>query len=411
MTHFPLRFCMISTFYPPYHLGGTGVFVHNLSNELARRGHSVHVIHSQDAYRLLTGGNPTAEYEPHPNIVVHDLGNPLGILSLVATHQTGHPVFQARQLRAILSQGFDVIHYHNVSLIGGPQVLAWGDGIKLYTLHNHWLVCPTHELFRFNRLACHDPRCLTCTLIHKRPPQWWRYSQLIENAVRHVDRFLAPARFMGDKHAAMGLDIPVTHLPPFLSRAAAPLPDRAPTGTVDKPYFLFVGRLEKLKGLHTLIPLFRDYPKAQLLIAGTGSFERHLRQLADGSENVHFLGRLSQPQLQPLYRHAVALVVPSVTYEVAPLVIGEAFRQRTPAIVRNLGAMPEIVHESGGGLAYDTDDELIAAMNRLVDHPAERDRLGKRGYDATQQLWSPEAHLARYFAIIEEVAAEKRQNQ
>jgi hypothetical protein len=30
---------MISTFYPPYNFGGDGIFVHQLSNELARRGH------------------------------------------------------------------------------------------------------------------------------------------------------------------------------------------------------------------------------------------------------------------------------------------------------------------------------------------------------------------------------------
>jgi glycosyltransferase involved in cell wall biosynthesis len=41
----------------------------------------------------------------------------------------------------------------------------------------------------------------------------------------------------------------------------------------DGPFFLFVGRLEKLKGLQTLIPVFRRYLKAQLLIAGTGSYE------------------------------------------------------------------------------------------------------------------------------------------
>ena len=43
---------MITTFYPPYNFGGDGVFVQRLSNELARRGHLVEVIHCTDAYRL-----------------------------------------------------------------------------------------------------------------------------------------------------------------------------------------------------------------------------------------------------------------------------------------------------------------------------------------------------------------------
>jgi hypothetical protein len=53
----PLRFCMITTFYPPYNFGGDGIFVHCLSNELARPGHYVDGIHCIDARwraRLLT---------------------------------------------------------------------------------------------------------------------------------------------------------------------------------------------------------------------------------------------------------------------------------------------------------------------------------------------------------------------
>jgi glycosyltransferase involved in cell wall biosynthesis len=51
-----------------------------------------------------------------------------------------------------------------------------------------------------------------------------------------------------------------------------------------------------------------------------------------------------------------------VWYENFPLVIIEAFRQRTPVIVRNLGGMLEIVAESGGGFVYETDEELVAAL-------------------------------------------------
>jgi len=40
----PLRFCMITTFYPPYNFGGDGAFVHYLSNELSKRGHHVDFI-------------------------------------------------------------------------------------------------------------------------------------------------------------------------------------------------------------------------------------------------------------------------------------------------------------------------------------------------------------------------------
>src|SRR5512132_636493 len=137
----PLRFCMITTFYPPYNFGGDGIFVHRLSNELARRGHQVDVIHCIDAYRMVAGRDPANDYDNHPNVKVHGLKSALGWLSPLATQQTGLPFFKSRELHAVLGQNFDVIHYHNISLLG-PKVLQYGRGLKLYTMHEYWLVCP-----------------------------------------------------------------------------------------------------------------------------------------------------------------------------------------------------------------------------------------------------------------------------
>jgi hypothetical protein len=44
---------MITTFYPPYAFGGDGVYVQQLSNELAKRGHQVEVVHCRDTYNVL----------------------------------------------------------------------------------------------------------------------------------------------------------------------------------------------------------------------------------------------------------------------------------------------------------------------------------------------------------------------
>jgi glycosyltransferase involved in cell wall biosynthesis len=336
---------MITTFYPPYNYGGDGIFVHRSSNELARGGHKADVIHCIDAYRL-GGGMPSGGYRDHPNVTVHGLKSRFGFLSPLATQQSGFPFFKLARIQQILKKGFDVIHYHNISLVGGPKILEYGDGIKLYTMHEYWLVCPTNVLFRFNRAACTRPFCFSCSLTYKRPPQLWRYSGLLEESVKHVNVFIAPSRFCKNKHLQMGLNVPIVHLPNFVPWPEAVLPTTDPlNGVVPKePYFLYVGRLEKLKGLQTLIPSFRRYPKAQLLVAGAGSYESRLRQLAEDSVNIRFLGHVAERQLQALYRQAVALIVPSINFEVtSPLVILEAFRQRTPVISRNLGAMPEII--------------------------------------------------------------------
>lgn len=406
ITDRPLRFCMITTFYPPYNFGGDGIYVHRLSNELARRGHSVDVIHCIDSYRFLAGREPETTYEEHPNVTVHGLKSPFGFVSPLATQQTGFPFFKSSRIRQILDKGFDVIHYHNISLVGGPKILEYGQGIKLYTMHEYWLICPTHVLFKFNRAACTRPQCFACSLTYKRPPQWWRYSSSLETAVKHVDTFIAPSRFSKDIHHKMGLSVPIVHLPNFVPsdpEATPPSPEQLGEAP-KKLYFLFVGRLEKLKGLQTLIPVFRNHRRAQLLIAGTGDYESQLRQLAGASTNIRFLGYVSGPQLQNLYRQAVAVIVPSLCFESFSLVIIEAFRQQTPVIVRNLGGMPEIVEESGGGLVYNTDAQLIAAMDQLLANSSYRNRLGLRGYKAFQQKWTAEAHLKSYFALIQEIA-------
>jgi glycosyltransferase involved in cell wall biosynthesis len=402
---------MITTFYPPYNFGGDGLFVHQLSNELAAGGHSVEVIHCVDSYRLLARKNPEATYADHPNVIVHGLKSPLGFLSPLATQQTGFPFLKSARIRQILEKGFDVIHYHNISLVGGPKILKYGEGIKLYTMHEYWLVCPTHIMFRFNRTTCNNPKCFPCILTFKRPPQLWRYLRFFDDAIKHVHAFIAPSRSCKQIHHRMGLNVPITYLPHFvISKKGSDfteseqMKDELP----NSQFFLFVGRLEKLKGLQTLIPVFRRYLKAKLLIAGTGSYEFFLRGLARGSENIRFLGHLSEQQLLAIYRQATALLVPSLCPEIFGLVVLEAYREQTPVIVRNLGNLPEVIKESGGGFIYDTDDELLTAMDRLLADPSFRNDLGYRGYQAYKQNWTKEAHLRNYFDLINNIKLNHR---
>ena len=112
---------MVTTFYPPYHFGGDGVFVYRLSEALAERGHSVDVIHSVDAYRLQHPGGPESAFSHHPNVRRHELRTPIPKLSALAAHQLGDPAIYGRKLRQLLSQDYDVIHYHNISLMGGDR--------------------------------------------------------------------------------------------------------------------------------------------------------------------------------------------------------------------------------------------------------------------------------------------------
>jgi len=407
----PLRFCMVTTFYPPFNFGGDGIFVQRLSNELASRGHQVDVVHCVDTYRLLSLDLARHSYQDHPNVTVHGLRSPFGPLSPLVNHQLGSALLKRRQLRALLDRDYDVIHFHNTSLIGGPEVLGYGRAVKLYTIHEYWLVCSTHILFKNNREPCTRRSCLLCPLTYRRPPQLWRARGVVKRALGGVDAFISPDRFSPEMHRKMGLDLPFVYLPHFVppaAEAARPAPEFE-AELRSRPYFLFVGRLEKLKGLQQILPIFRRYPRAELRIAGRGGYERRLRRLAADAPNIHFMGFRSGAELQALYREAVAVVVPSLNYEVAPpLVAMEGFAQGTPALVQDLGSMPEVINDSGGGFIFGDEPSLIEAMDQLLADRALRDQLGASGLEACQTRWSPEEHMRGYFEIIERLRGRTR---
>jgi glycosyltransferase involved in cell wall biosynthesis len=219
---------------------------------------------------------------------------------------------------------------------------------------------------------------------------------------RHIDQFIAPSRLCHAIHTQRGFKGSVTYLPDFIPDNEYFAPSKTPSGpdTTEKPYFLYAGRLEKIKGLQSVIPIFRTYTKARLLIAGVGNHEPILRRAAAGCPNIKFLGLQNRRALSDLYRGALALIVPSICLDISPNVILEAFSHQTPVIVRNIGGMPELVAESGGGLIYDTETDLIRAMDRVAGHADQRLELGQQGLRASRRDFCADAHIERYLALI-----------
>jgi glycosyltransferase involved in cell wall biosynthesis len=363
-----------------------------------------------DSYHLLHPADPPVQFSEHPNVERHELRSSYGSLSPLVTHQTGRPWLKQKTINQLLqSRDYDVIHFHNTSLLG-PEILKVhsknGRAVKIYTTHEHWLICPVHVLWKFNREPCREPQCLRCTLNANRPPQLWRYTGMLDRAAQHVDQFVAPSRFTARMHAERGFSQPVAHLPNFVERVDNEWQNPSPRPHPN-PYFLFVGRLELIKGLQTLIAVWDSMPNHDLLVAGTGTFEPQLRAMAAKNPRIKFLGPLPPEELGPLYYHSIACIVPSVTYETFGLTSVEAFARKAPAVVRDLGALPEVVEDSGGGFVYRTDEELLAALNKLADSPALRAELGEKGYQGFARWWCPEAHLSQYFDFLNRIAERK----
>jgi glycosyltransferase involved in cell wall biosynthesis len=394
-----MKFCMVTTFYPPYHFGGDATYTHRLATELGRRGHLVDVVHDRDAYYLLHPGEPPLACPPSDNVTVHALKSPLGVLSPLATHQTGLPLLKRRLVRLLESGGHDVVHFHNASLIG-PGAFGLGGGVTLYTIHEQWLVCPMHLLWEFGCRLCRTRRCFWCCLHGRRPPQLWRATGFLRRQLGAIDRFLAPSGFVRDKHRELGMDLPITVLPYFLPDGGTVPPDGG--SPHPRPYFLFVGRLERIKGLQTILDAFRRPGSADLVVAGGGRAAASLRAEAAGMPNVVFLDAQPYDRLRALYRHAIALVVPSVCYEVLPMVILESFAEATPVVARDLAGMAEAVTVSGGGLLFQDEAQLRAALDRLQTDASSRRALGDAGRRAFVERWTADVHIRNYLSIIEE---------
>ncbi len=401
-----LHFAMLATFYPPWNFGGDGMGILRLSQALVRRGHRVTVIHDGDAYVALAGREPAAPFADD-GVEAVTLRSRLGRLSTLLTQQTGRPAMHGGRIRRELEgRGVDVTVFHNISLVGGPGVLALGRGTTVYMAHEHWLVCPSHVLWRHGREVCTGRECLRCVLHYRRPPQLWRYTGYLERELRHVDTFIAMSEFSRAKHREFGFPRDMEVVPYFLPAADPPSPD-ADAPPQERPYFLFVGRLERIKGLDDVIPVFARFDRADLVIAGDGEYAATLRSLAGGNPRVKFLGRVAPAELSRYYRHAAALIVPSVCYETFGIIIIEAFRQGTPVVARRIGPFPEILGTAGGGDLFTTPGELEAVLHRYLDEPARRAELGAAGAEAFRRHWSEQAVVPRFLDVVRRAAAHK----
>ena len=95
-----LRFCMISTFYPPYSYGGDGITLQRLARALVRAGHDVTVVHDADAYRALGHPDPVVRQADDDGVNVVTLRSALPMLSVLLTHQIGRPIVHGQIGRA-----------------------------------------------------------------------------------------------------------------------------------------------------------------------------------------------------------------------------------------------------------------------------------------------------------------------
>ncbi|MBI5254605.1 glycosyltransferase [Candidatus Falkowbacteria bacterium] len=131
--------------------------------------------------------------------------------------------------------------------------------------------------------------------------------------------------------------------------------------------FLFVGQIEKHKGVEWLVDIWRRRQFVErLLLVGNGSLLRELQHgygTTDSTDettdntDIKFVGKKMGQELVEMYRAADFLIAPSLCYENSPTVIQSAFQNGVPVIVADIGGAAELVENKKTGFIFPSGDE------------------------------------------------------
>jgi glycosyltransferase involved in cell wall biosynthesis len=321
-----------------------------------------------------------------------------------------------KALRALIRESRpDVAHFHNTfpQISPAAYVACREAGVPVVqTLHNYRMFCANGLLNRDGQPCelCVGRNALPA-LIHA----CYRDSRLatagmalgstVHRARRTyqtlVDRFIVLTRFAARRFIAHGL--PASNI--VVRGNCLPFDPGVGVAGSERRYALFVGRLTAEKGAATMLRAWRHLAGIPLRIAGDGALRAQLEVEAKGLP-VEFLGRVPSERVFELMQRAAMIIVPSECYEGFPRVVVEAFATGTPLVVADLGGLRELVEHGVDGIRFRSGsaDELAAAVSRLWQAPAEREKSGASGRARFEREYSPAAGLASLRAIYRSVA-------
>ena len=182
-----------------------------------------------------------------------------------------------------------------------------------------------------------------------------------------------------------------------------PAAARRAHGIGDRPYLLYVGRVDGGKGTTTLAELFAAYKDRHpgpvaLVLAG------QVVHQPVAHPDIVVTGPVDADAKWGLYEGALAFVQPS-GYEAFSLVLMEAWTKGLPVVV-NGRCLPTREHceRSGGGLWFESYRELEVVLDRLVADAELRAVMGERGRAYVDEWFRWPAIIDRYAAFLERVA-------
>ncbi|MDI9596980.1 MAG: glycosyltransferase family 4 protein, partial [Atribacterota bacterium] len=171
--------------------------------------------------------------------------------------------------------------------------------------------------------------------------------------------------------------------------------------------FLFVGRLEKQKGLNYLIKalniLKKEYSQFMVWIIGRGSEEDNLKRLVkkyDLQSYIKFLGNKSNEEISSYYLNSDVFILPSI-WEGFPLTLLEAWAAGLPVIISDVGNVSEICWDGENALIVPPGNsrKITEAMKLLINNESLREKLGENGKKLVAKKYSWEK-ISKEFETI-----------
>ncbi len=277
------------------------------------------------------------------------------------------------------------------------------------TLHEYKLICPVYTLVSGDTIceACQSQhffralprRCnqgsLPRTLLSVAEAYLSRWLGNIDK----IDHFVAISDFQRRKLIEHGVPAnKISTLHNFIDSSAIKPQYRA------GDYLLYFGRLERLKGVFTLVEA-AAHLSLPLKIVGTGKAEDELRAYAanTGLSNVEFLGFQNGERLSRLIRESLCTVVPSEWYEPFGLTVIESMAHGKSVVASRIGGITELIDPGENGYLFTPGDaeDLAACLEQLATNPQAAAAMGQAGREKVEREFGPQEHYRRLMEIYQ----------
>lgn len=269
----------------------------------------------------------------------------------------------------------DVVHFHVMGQLSPSAIFACKDVPSVLTVHGpeeyvrsilEWSL-PEH-LFKDKQVT------LSATTLLGRA--YYSYFGYIQRPIytrsfkKHLKAMIAPSKYMAGVLAKEQYSIPIHHIYNGIE-----LPRHYPI--VHTRRLLYVGRLEHVKGVDTLLKampaIARLLPDIHLSVVGDGTARPELEAFVDKHglrQHVTFHGWLDPQAVNRQYRQTTAVIIPSIWPENLPTVCIEALAVGRPVIGSDTGGIPELIRDGVTGLIVPKGNvrALAAAVTKLLLH-------------------------------------------